>query len=266
MINLHAPPPGEVLTYAGLLAEKLLKIADAEVIAVHLHGSAALGGWRKEVSDVDALVILAQDVAPAVARALAQAAVSTLSACPGTGLEMTAVSRFEAATPQLPWRFVVHVAGGPHGPPTIVYGDGHLGDPDLLLHYAVCRTIGWPVIGPLPSELIGPVRQAAVLEALSQELIWALQHAPAQYALLNSCRALVYLREDELVAKTTGGQWALDQGVGPADGIRRALSVQAGSGSVAAVTNLEVDFIQQTARDLSVAAEELHDPMAELGP
>jgi len=63
------------------------------VIAGYLHGSAALGGWRQEVSDVDALVILAQDVAPAAEGALARAAVSTLSGCPGTGLEMSIVSR-----------------------------------------------------------------------------------------------------------------------------------------------------------------------------
>ncbi len=38
----------------------------------------------------------------------------------------------------------------------------------------------------------------------------------------------MYLHDGRLVAKPTGGQWAIDQLVGPPDGVRRALAAQTG--------------------------------------
>lgn len=61
----------------------------------------------------------------------------------------------------------------------------------------------------------------------------------------------MYLHEGQLVSKITGGRWALDQGVGPSAGIRRALAAQIGSESITDITSVEVDFVQNTANRLS---------------
>lgn len=249
-------PPQEVRAYAALVTDKLSRIPGVRVFAAYVHGSAALGGWHAKVSDVDILVLLAENVDPCVADALARTAASTIPGCPGTGLEMSVVCRSDAMSPRPPWRFVVHVAGGGEGQPNIVLADGHPGDPDLLLHYVACQAAGWTVTGPLAGDAVGPVSRRALLEALATELAWGLEHAAAQYALLNACRSLTYLSEKRLVAKTTGGQWALDHGVGPADGIRRALAAQAGGSPVEALTDVEVDFIERAVLLLSAAAED----------
>ena len=110
--------------------------------------------------------------------------------------------------------------------------------------------------GPSAGGVIGPVNRRAVLEALATELAWGLEHSTAQYALLNACRALTYLCEKRLVAKTTGGKWALDHGVGPAEGIRRAIAAQSGGDPVAALSDIEVDFIERAVLLLSGAAED----------
>lgn len=94
------------------MAEHLLEVGEAEVVAFYLHGSAVLGGWRAQVSDVDVLVVVPEDVGPVVGLALADAAASTIPVCPGTGLELSVVARSAAAVPGAPWPFVVHVAGG----------------------------------------------------------------------------------------------------------------------------------------------------------
>lgn len=247
---VRARPPSEVLAYATALTDELQHVPGAEVFAAYLHGSAALGGWRAHVSDVDVLVVVAADVDAPPAGALADAALATIPACPGAGLELSVVTRSEAASPRAPWRFVVHVAGLGTAPPTIVHGEGHAGDPDLLLHYAVCREAGWPLAGPPAVDVVGPVLRSGVLEALAAELLWGLEHAAAPYALLNACRALVYLREGRLVAKITGGRWAIDRGVGPSDGICRALDAQTGSGPAADLTAIDIDFVKDTARRL----------------
>jgi streptomycin 3"-adenylyltransferase len=71
--------------------------------------------------------------------------------------------------------------------------------------------------------LIGPVDRPIVLNYLADELEWGLHHGSQAYAVLNACRALVYLRDWQIVSKIAGGTAALERGLGPSDVIRRAL-------------------------------------------
>lgn len=248
-------PPSQVLAYTALLAQRLRALSEVEVVAVYLHGSASMGGWRAGISDVDLLVVVERHMGSILTALLTDAAVSTLRDCPGTGLELSAVARADAASPRPPWPFVAHVAGSRRGPRSVVLGDGHHGDPDLLLHYTVCRAGGWAVLGPSADQIIGCMPRPAVLQALATELAWGLEHAPATYALLNACRALVYQRDAQLVAKTTGARWVLDRGLGPSEGIRRALATQTSNEPVANLTDADISFIEETARGLAADAE-----------
>lgn len=247
-------PPSQVLAYTALLVQRLRALSEVQVVAVYLHGSASLGGWRADVSDVDLLVVVERHMGSIPTALLTDAAVSTTSDCPGTGLELSAVAWADAASPRPPWPFVAHVAGNRRGRATVVLGDGHPGDPDLLLHYAVCRAASWAV-GPPADQIIGCVPRPAVLQALATELVWGLEHAPAAYALLNACRALVYQRDAQFVAKTTGARWVLDRGIGPSEGIRRALAAQTSDEPVADLTDADISFIEGTARGLAADAE-----------
>jgi streptomycin 3"-adenylyltransferase len=253
-------PPTEVLEYAARLTDQLLSALDGDVYAVYLHGSAVLGGWRAGVSDVDVMVVLPDDLRPDSGSLLASAAASTVSACRGTGLEMSAVSRAEAAAPRPPWRFVAYVRAAERGKRRVVFGAAHLGDPNLILHYAACRSAGWPVFGPPAATLIGPLPRRALLDALARELTWGLEQGSAPYALLNACRALLYLQDRQLVGKTTGGQWALDQGLGPGANIVRALAAQSGIEAAGALTDADVEFVQATIRRLTTAGKEEQAP------
>lgn len=243
-----------VHAYVSLLARELLAVPDGQVLAVYLHGSGALGGWRPEVSDVDVLVVVGDHVSAAAARVLGMGAAGTAGACPGTGLELSIVARAAAAAPSPPWPFVVHVAATNVAQRLVVLGEGHPGDPDLLLHYAVCRASGTAAHGPPAAEVVGPVPRPAVLAALADELEWGLTHAAPHYALLNACRALVYLHDGRLVAKPTGGQWAIDQLVGQPDGVRRALAAQTGGLPATSLSAADVEFVGLVAEQLRAAA------------
>lgn len=180
-------PPQPVLAYVSSLAGGLRSALNGEVLAAYLHGSAVLGGWQAAISDVDILIIVRGRLAPELATALSAAVLTTVPACPGTGLELSAVAQADAYDPRPPWQFITHVTSAKNRPPQEILGEDHPGDPDLLLHYAVCRQAGWPFLGPPATELIGTIARAHVLEALSSELMWGLEHAPAHYGLLNAC-------------------------------------------------------------------------------
>jgi Domain of unknown function (DUF4111) len=204
------------LEYARHLSAELADAVGGTLRAAYLHGSAALGGWVAERSDVDILFIAADDIRDDALRAAVGVLRSAGPDCPGRGLECSVVGSRQAEQPAPPWPFLLHAAASPDGMKE-VWGRGHPGDPDLLMHYAVTRASGIPLAGPVAAECIGPVPRPVILAYLADEMGWGAASAPESYTVLNACRALVFLREGRIVSKVAGGMEALQwPGSGPA--------------------------------------------------
>jgi len=253
-------PAASPRAYAARLARDLDALLGGVLAAAYLHGSAALGGWLAERSDVDILFVVGADLAGQAAPAgsdplTAASGLLTRSGarCPGRGLECSIVTISQAAQPAPPWPFVLH-AGHGDGGRTVVRGDSAPGDPDLLMHYAVCRAAGITVAGPPPAAVIGAVDRPQILAYLAGELGWGLANAPESYAVLNACRALVYLNEGRIVSKVAGGLDALDRGIGPAGIVRRALDQQQARAPERAAGPDALLFVRESAAAISAAA------------
>ena len=244
-------PPSAVQVYASALTAALHDVLGECLLGVYVHGSAVLGGWRPEKSDVDVLVV--QDVVRG-AEAAAAAALATLADCPGTGLEISGVDRHAVAVPSPPWPFSWHFGGSAADHPTPIMGPDHPGDPDLALHYAVTRAFGWAAHGPPPTQLIGHVAASDVLAALRRELTWAVAEAPAAYAVLNACRAWAYLRTGVLMSKVAGGRWVLDHEVASTAVVATALAVQLGQQTQAPLTDQDAAFVGDVLLQLNKVA------------
>jgi len=240
--------------YAGRLAGDLDVLLCGGLTAAYLHGSAALGGWVEERSDVDILFVVAGDIGDRAARAAGDLLTRSGAECPGRSLEASIVTMSQAARPAPPWPFVLH-AGFGEGGQTLVRGDASAGDPDLLMHYAVCRVAGVAVAGPSPAAVIGAVQRPQILAYLAGELAWGLANAPENYAVLNACRALVYLNEGRIVSKIAGGLAALDRGIGPPGVVRRALDQQQARAAERAAGPDAILFVRESAAALSAAAQ-----------
>jgi Domain of unknown function (DUF4111) len=257
-MDLSAQPPGRVVAYARALTGQLMVAADGVLQAAYLHGSAALGGWVPGRSDVDMLFVAADGLSTTAVKRMGEVLCEGAGGCPGRELECSVVTVAQARQPAPPWPFVLHVTAGPGKPGRMVRPGGRSpGDPDLLMHYVVCRAAGWPVCGPPPRDLIGAVPRRAILDYLAGELGWGIEHAPEAYAVLNACRALVYLTDHKIVSKVAGGTAVLSRGTGPARVIERALAQQRGSAPDQPPAPDAVSFVLATAATLrSAAAEE----------
>jgi Domain of unknown function (DUF4111) len=228
-VEAPAGPPEQVLSYAGSLADRVAASLGGRLRAAYLHGSAVLGGWAPDRSDVDMLFVTENGVHGPEVPAAAAVLAAREPGCPGRGLECSVVTAGQAGRPRAPWPFLLHVAHQPGGDQArIVDGGQRPGDPDLLMHYAVCRAAGWAVHGPAPGELIGSVPRPAILDYLAGELRWGIEHATEAYAVLNACRARVFLADGQIVSKVAGGRIALARGLGPPAVIGRALDQQQG--------------------------------------
>ncbi len=148
-MTASACPPVQVLPYARSLAHQVGESLGGRLRAAYLHGSAALGGWLPERSDVDVLFVTEDDVSRQEITAVAAVLAAEVPDCPGQGLECSVVTAGQAGRPHEPWPFLLHLARDPGGGRIrIVDGGERPGDPDLLMHYTVCRAAGWPVRGP----------------------------------------------------------------------------------------------------------------------
>jgi len=241
-------PPDRVLEYAAAVCGELMTASGGLVRAAYLHGSAVLGGWQP-ASDVDMLFVVADNLVPSALASMAAvlaARSDRAGGCPGRGLECSVVTATAAAVPRAPWPYLLHVAGEADGR-RIHLGADSPGDTDLLMHYAVCRAAGWAVTGPRPRDIIGAVPRPTILRYLADELDWGLRHASEAYAVLNACRAMVFLSDDAIVSKIAGGQAALDRGFGPAGLIRRALSQHRGHAAEQPPERDATEFVHATA-------------------
>jgi Domain of unknown function (DUF4111)/Nucleotidyltransferase domain len=241
--------------YASRLTSELAGLLDDRLTAAYLHGSAALGGWVADRSDVDILVVVARHLPDPALTATGELLMRWAKACPGRrGLECSVVTAGQAARPAPPWPFILHVAVR-RGGPVLVRGDATAGDDDLLMHYEASRAAGITLAGAPPAAVIGAVDRLVILNYLASELDWGLANGPECYAVLNACRALVYLAEARIVSKVTGGLAALSRGTAPPGLVRRALDQQRAQAPERAPGPEAVRFVRRTAAALRAGAE-----------
>ena len=183
-----------------------------------------LGGWRPDRSDIDVLVLVDRPLTSAEKALLADAWSEESLPCPGVGLELSVVRREAVLRPTSRPPFELHVTTAAHDR-KVVDGAGHPGDPDLVLHFAVCHRLGFTLFPEVPRPL--------VVAQLCDELEWAVARAPTTYAVLNACRAWRYAVDGSLVSKVEGGHWAEERLAEPELAlVRAATALQSGESAV----------------------------------
>ena len=193
--------------YPAAVAAGLTRVLGPALVGLYLHGSGALGGWSAERSDVDLLGVVARPLGQRAKQELAARLHHPSLAGPAArGLELSLVTAAAAADPPRRPPFELHVATGP-APRTHLGGAG-AADPDLLLHFAVCRRAGVAVAGPGPVEVFADPPRAWLLDRAVAELRWAVRHGSFAYRVLTACRTWRYLEDDVLSSKVDAGRWA----------------------------------------------------------
>jgi aminoglycoside adenylyltransferase-like protein len=193
--------------YPAAVAAGLTRVLGPALVGLYLHGSAALGGWSADHSDVDLLGVVARPLDRRAKRVISARLNHPSLACPApAGLELNLVTAAVAADPPRRPPFELSVRTGPT--PQTHLGGPAAADPDLLLCFAVCRRAGVAVAGPDPLELFAEPPRAWLLERVAAELRWAMGHGSFAARVLTACRAWRYLEDDVLGSKVDGGRWA----------------------------------------------------------
>jgi hypothetical protein len=198
---------GPLEAYPAAVASGLARVLGPALVGVYLHGSAALGGWSATHSDIDLLGVVARPLDRRVKRVISARLNHPSLVCPArAGLELSLVTAAVAADPPRRPPFELHVSTGPS--PQTHLGGPAAADPDLLLHFAVCRRAGVAVAGPDPVEVFAQPPRAWLLERAAAELRWASRHGTFADRVLTACRTWRYLEDDVLGSKVESGGWA----------------------------------------------------------
>jgi Domain of unknown function (DUF4111) len=213
---------------ARQVGRALGKVLGKDLAAVYLHGSAALGGFRWDRSDLDLLALSRNGLSD---ERIARVTGTLLPLrYPANGLEFSLMTADEASQPELPApRFQLHLTtGGGHAMPKVVDGRLRHGDRDLVLHLAVCREHGVAIVGPPARSVIASLPVEAIESAMRDEIGWAREHGPLEYLVLTSARAWLYFATHRIASKIDAGAWAAAHDAEPAV-IEAALERQRGA-------------------------------------
>jgi hypothetical protein len=199
-----------------------------DLVAVYLHGSAVLGGFRWERSDLDLLALSRTALSDQQFGRVVSALVPL--PYPANGLEFTLMTAGEASQPELPApRFQIHLTtGGWHAARKVVDGRLRDGDHDLVLHLAVCREHGEAIVGPPARSSLTALPEPALESAMRDEIGWARENGPPEYLVLTSARAWLFFATHRIASKIDAGAWAAARDAEPAV-IEAALARQRGA-------------------------------------
>lgn len=210
----------EVREFIGATLDLFSDHLGANLDAVILHGSLAMGCFYPPKSDIDLLVIAKEPLSEGEHKALHLALLELNSRRPITGaLELSVVTSAIAKAASVPIRYELHFSEGLEPfirDATYDYQSTKRFDLDLGAHFTIAKRRGVSLIGKTPAALLGDISWDDYLAAVLDDLTWILEgdhivESPF-YCILNCCRALQMLKlgNGTVASKEEGALWALE--------------------------------------------------------
>lgn len=209
---------GLPLIYEALLArftEMSKRVLGNNLIGVYLHGSAAMGCFNPEKSDLDLLLVVKHDIPDEVKLEFMEQVVHYHGEAPKKGLELSVVKKEYCNPLVYPTPFelhfsVTHLKWFNENP--LDYVAKMKGtDKDLAAHFMITRTCGRVLFGDEIPEIFGEVPRAAYIDSIWCDIENAQEDilVDTVYITLNLCRVLAYLKSELVLSKKAGGEWGI---------------------------------------------------------
>lgn len=191
------------------------EILGENLVGVYLHGSAVMGCFNPQKSDIDLLVVV--DDAPCAEdkRRYMDMVVELNALAPAKGIEFSMVRRAVCSPLLYPTPFelhfsIAHLAWYNASPQDYVLKMNGT-DRDLAAHATVLYHRGRCLWGEEIRSVFAPVDEKAYWDSIVSDVERAeedILDAPV-YTTLNLCRVLAYKKEKLILSKREGGEWGL---------------------------------------------------------
>ena len=191
------------------------RILGDNLVGIYLHGSAVMGCFNPQKSDIDLLVVTANDMPDETKRAYMDMVVTLNAQAPAKGIEMSVVKREVCKPFAYPTPFVLHFSAGHlawyRDNPDDYVKKMNGTDKDLAAHFTVIRARGVCLYGEPVSDVFGEVPDEDYMDSLWYDIADAEDDIAedTMYLTLNLARVLAWQQEGKVLSKQEGGEWGL---------------------------------------------------------
>jgi streptomycin 3"-adenylyltransferase len=212
--------PQKLKQCIALLQTKYQTILGENLRGLYLHGSIAMGCFNPDSSDVDVLAVVQSPLSLETKQALAGAHIQLAAQCPNP-LEVSVILQAVLDNFTHPTPFEFHYSRD--FLEAFKEGTADLTtprkDPDLAAHMVITKQYGIALTGKPASDVFPDVPDDDYLDSIVQDATWCIQNMMngadegvcrvPQYAVLNLCRVLAFIQDNQITSKRTGAEWAL---------------------------------------------------------
>ena len=205
----------DALNLIRFVKERYLYILQDNLVGVYLHGSLAARCFLWEHSDIDFLVVVRRPVSIEKKIELVELLYSLGPEAPPEGFEMSVVLEKYCSHIPYPIPFDLHYSNyhkrdyerDARGFCSRMHGE----DTDLTTHFASLHSFGIALYGPSVPRVFDRPQREDLLCSIREDLQSAPEHLHEKpvYYVLNLCRAVAFERENLMLSKKEGGEWAL---------------------------------------------------------
>ena len=196
--------------------ERSKKILDDNLTGIYLHGSAVMGCFNPQKSDLDLLIVVDHSLPDPVKKEYMDMVIELNSLSPAKGIEMSIVLRevckpFVYPTPFELHFSVRHLEWYKNDPDDYVRKmEGT--DKDLAAHFMILNKRGRCLYGAPIEEVFSEVPECDYMDSIWGDIEGAAEEITenTMYLTLNLARVLAYKEEGLILSKKEGGEWALD--------------------------------------------------------
>ena len=192
------------------------QIFDGNLTGIYLHGSAVMGCFNPEKSDLDLLVVVWEEVSNETKRQFMDLVVELNKQAPPKGLELSVVKEGACKPFVYPTPFELHFSNTHlnwyESTPQDYVEKMKGTDKDLAAHFTIIYHRGQVLYGKEISKVFAPIPKADYLDSIWCDIENAREEIAENpmYLTLNLCRVLAYKKDGLIVSKQEGGEWGLE--------------------------------------------------------
>lgn len=191
-------------------------ILKENLVGVYLHGSAVMGCFNPAKSDIDLIVVTEEKMSDDDKRKYMDMVMELNTIGPAKGIEMSVVLKKDCNPFVYPTPFdlhfsVAHIKWYSDNPEDYISKMNGT-DPDLAAHFTIIRKRGKCLYGQPIEQVFGGVPKEDYFDSIWNDIAGAKDdiQEDTMYITLNLARVLAFRREELVLSKKEGGEWALD--------------------------------------------------------
>ncbi len=212
VLELHNSKLYKVTTKFVEQSQEILK---DNLVGIYLHGSAVMGCFNPDKSDIDLIVVVNSPMPDDVKRKFMDMVVALNAEAPTKGIEMSIVTKAVCNPFVYPTPFELHFSamhiGWYKDNPEDYVKKMNGADADLAAHFTIIKKRGKCLCGECIDDVFGEVPKADYMDSIWNDIAEAEDDIidNPMYIILNLARVLAYKRESFVLSKKEGGEWAL---------------------------------------------------------